>query len=386
MPIFTLSKLVPVNIGITRPGSGSTGFVGTDADDTFSFSGLTRSPLDTEPLRINGDGGLNDFVDFSGFTHGVVGGGIVVRAGQSGLTVSPGLTNPAVSILEGIERFAGSDFGDDIAIGDALREVSAGAGNDVVHGGPTGGATIDGGIGADVLAYLNNTPTGAARHMIVDIATGWAMEKSGGAADRLSGFESVTTGRGDDFVAGNALNNGIVTGAGADVITGGRGSDWLEGGDGDDLIFGSDFAANNGDIDIDSLFGGAGHDFMMVGTNAKATLAGGAGNDSIWGGTNNDTITAGSGRDVLGGAGGIDRFEFTEAMSNGDFSYIADFADNAWSNHGDMLVFAASMQGRVFAQDVAGGAYVGVMLDQGSYGIMLAGMTAAGLQDQMQFI
>jgi Ca2+-binding RTX toxin-like protein len=388
MPIFSIPSLIPTQ-GTPR-GPGQTvpslpSFVGTDSDDTFQIGSFGTLPVPgTAPISISGGLGANDYVDFSSFSPGTSGAGIVVEAGMSELSLRPGATSPVIAVLSGIERLSGSAFSDDITVGFSLRDVFAGGGNDVVRGNAAGGATLDGGAGKDILAYLDDSST-APRHMMISLDSGWAMDRAG-HADHIVDFEQIITGRGDDFIAGNSVDNAVSSGAGADVMLGGRGSDWLDGGDGNDILIGSDFAPDGAVVDFDMLFGGNGNDFLMVGNGAAAMLAGGAGNDSIWGGSRADTIMLGSGKDFAGGLGGVDRFTFTEAMQAGDFSYIADFADNAWSAEGDMLVFAEAMRGNVTVQDLAGGAYVSVSVAGGAYGIMLAGMTAAGLADQIDFI
>jgi Ca2+-binding RTX toxin-like protein len=91
--------------------------------------------------------------------------------------------------------------------------------------------------------------------------------------------ESLTGGRGNDYIYGHGGN---------DVLRGGGGDDQIQGHDGDDEIFGEDGR--------DTLFGQHGHD----------TMSGGAGNDQLWGGTGQDTLTGGGGADTFNFARSVD--------------------------------------------------------------------------------
>jgi serralysin len=95
-------------------------------------------------------------------------------------------------------------------------------------------------------------------------------------------IENAVAGGGDDEIVGNAANN---------WLRGGGGADRLEGGDGDDHL--------DGGADRDSLEGGAGADF----------LRGGAGNDRLAGGAGDDMYEVTDRLDVVveGPADGLDR-------------------------------------------------------------------------------
>lgn len=185
-----------------------------------------------------------------------------------GAQVLTGAAGQVASLLTGYG-------GDDRLIG---RE-----GNDGLFGG-TGDDTLNGGAGDDLLAggagedtALYTSP-GAAR---VDLRVKLAQD-TGHGRDRLSGIENVTSGRGDDWLRGDAGANRLAGAQGADTLAGGAGND--------------------------SLFGG---------TEA----------DRIFGGTGDDRIEGGAGNDRLTGGAGADVFVFAVAdLFDLGFDVITDFA------------------------------------------------------------
>ncbi|MGE3918136.1 MAG: calcium-binding protein [Hyphomicrobiaceae bacterium] len=357
-------------------GAGVSSLLGGGGDDILrgaagvsldGGSGNDRYVVgDHLPTLINDTGGGTDTVDLSQLGHGV---NVDFITGQ----ITAGLEHASVA---NVERVITTQFGDFLLGGDGNDAFEDRGGSDQYRGG----------LGSDVVSYATDSPGGAGHGVIANLATGWAIDRSG-VADRLESIESLVLGNGNDFAIGNEASNGMAGGAGNDSLVGGRGSDYIQGGAGNDVIFGSDFAgANNAAVDFDVLFGGDGDDLIMAGFGASANMAGGAGADALWGGDFADTIVMGSGHDIAVGLGGNDRFVVSEAMTAGDWSYIADFNDNAWSNAPDTIVLPTAVQGHVSVTDIAGGAWIGVTLDGGGwYGIMVANMTAAGMADQLMF-
>ena len=103
-----------------------------------------------------------------------------------------------------------------------------------------------------------------------------------------------------------------------DGLVGGAGNDLLDGGDGADFLFGGDFSVvdgsfvpNSGD---DTLNGGNGNDGLwgfdgndvINGDAGDDYVEGGLGNDSISGGADNDTLLGQAGADTIGGGTGFD--------------------------------------------------------------------------------
>lgn len=113
------------------------------------------------------------------------------------------------------------------------------------------------------------------------------------------GANKLNGGWGNDKLNGNAGNDTLLGAAGNDVLTGGAGTDNLNGGSENDNL--------NGGAGNDVLVGGTGNDVAVGGDNNDKIVAGdgtdsingGTGNDVIDGGNGNDTITLGAGSDTL---------------------------------------------------------------------------------------
>jgi Ca2+-binding RTX toxin-like protein len=145
-------------------------------------------------------------------------------------------------------------------------------------------------------------------------------------------FENLVTGDGADKITGSAIANEIHAMRGNDFVYGLVGDDTLNGGQGIDQLFGGDgYDLLDGGIGNDILDGGLGNDTIyggdgadriaekidggndvVYGGNGKDTIALGAGHDVFWdeeeaGVAGGDTVTGGLGNDSLFGAGGTDR-------------------------------------------------------------------------------
>ncbi len=156
-----------------------------------------------------------------------------------------------------------------------------------------------------------------------------------------SGADSIDGGDGDDQLFGAAGANTLVGGIGNDQLFGGADSDSILGGVGNDLAFGdsgNDFFF--GDAGEDSCDAGAGND-TVDGGDGDDLIFGQAGFDSITGGTGNDNVNAGDDDDTVVGLGGIDYIE----GGNGNDSLIGgddpdgfdagagnDFVDGGFGN------------------------------------------------------
>jgi hypothetical protein len=134
-----------------------------------------------------------------------------------------------------------------------------GQGNDSIHGSNGAGDTILGNAGQD---YLYG---------------GTGADRISGGADR----DYIDGGAGDDVLAAGHGNDMVYGMSGDDHISGGDGQDYLEGATGDDLVS-----------------GGAGND-MISGGRGDDTLFGGSDDDKVYGGFGTDTIEAGSGNDTV---------------------------------------------------------------------------------------
>lgn len=124
--------------------------------------------------------------------------------------------------------------------------------------------------------------------------------------DPTPGTHDVLNGNaGDDSISGGDGANDIDGGPGQDHIRGSDGADSISAGDGDDYIEGHGGADGiNGDAGNDNVYGGAGND----------TMHGGAGNDDVEGNDDRDAAFGDGGNDDLsatfhGGCGGPDSFD-----------------------------------------------------------------------------
>ena len=209
--------------------------------DEIKYVGTREANIDLRPASLKYEWGGGGWVSYA---YGIYGG----------FTIANGVT---------IEN-ATSDAGNDTLTGnDVANHLSAGAGNDVLHGnggddildGGTGADTMDGGTGNDV--YL------------VDDAGDVVIENPGEGTDEVrttlssyvlpANVEKLTyVGTADATLHGNALD---------DVIAGGSGNDfiWLNDGGNDDAQ------------------GGAGNDVFLFGAALTAAdkVDGGSGNDQI---------------------------------------------------------------------------------------------------------
>ncbi len=144
--------------------------------------------------------------------------------------------------------------------------------------------------------------------------------------------------RGDDFFEnqtaiparafGQAGNDTLIGGSGADRLIGNTDNDIIRGNGGDDFL-----VAGNGDDNIDA---GAGND-RVLGIRGFNTIEGGTGDDSIFGGNDTDVITDVSGSNILVGSDGDDRIQ---GGSGSDLIFGGAGNDNIRGEGGDDRIYA----------------------------------------------
>jgi serralysin len=235
-----------------------------------------------------------------------------------------GTLPPAYSLVTGTaaaDTLAGSAGMDRIRAGAGNDSVTGAGGNDVLYG-EDGNDTLDGGTGIDLLVggsgddvYLVDDPT----DQIYEQAEGGNDEVRSTASTYALGDPNlealVYTGSAAFYGVGNALDNRIVGGVGADTLDGGAGADTLDGGTGDDVyIVGEvgDVILDSGGIDTvrvslpsytlavgleNLVYTGSGN-FSGVGNAGANALTGGVGADTLSGGAGADTLTGGAGNDT----------------------------------------------------------------------------------------
>ena len=244
--------------------------------------------------------------------------------------------------------------GADLAQGNAGNDLLAGlAGNDTLDGG-AGNDTLDGGAGNDHMVGGTGND-----YFKVNTAGDVVVEASGGGQDTVETSLStytipnqvetlIVTATGGARIGGNALDNLIRGGDGADTLYGYAGADTIDGGGGKDLLVGgtgndyfiADQAGDRvselegmGDDTVSVLSGtsyslsanvetllltgasvktGMGNllDNTIIGNDGVNALWGKDGNDTLDGGGGNDILIGGAGKDVLTGGAGVDQFRF----------------------------------------------------------------------------
>lgn len=263
----------------------------------------------------------------------------------------------------GADRLEGGDNADRLYGGEGDDVLDGGAGVDQVYGedgndlflNGTGADLFDGGAGSDTVDFSGTT---AAR--TINLSTGATGE------DTFVSIENIVTGAGADQLTGNAADNRLTSNGGADILRGEGGDDLLQGGGGIDQLFGGDGNdrleggdANDqlrgeagddwlrGDLGVDTFDGGTGIDTLDLSHNndirsftinagAGTTESGesftgienvvtGGGNDTIIGDAGANRIATGAGADTLEGRGGDDVLDGGEGTDAARFS--GRFAD-----------------------------------------------------------
>ena len=116
-------------------------------------------------------------------------------------------------------------------------------GANLFYGG--GGAdTIDGGGGIDTVSYADTPYNARPDGVTVDLSDNSKNVGGDAAGDTLTNIENIIGTEGDDTITGDAQNNRLDGGDGADTLDGGDGNDVLIGGAGDDLFRSADTGAN----------------------------------------------------------------------------------------------------------------------------------------------
>ncbi|SFP21350.1 Regulatory P domain of the subtilisin-like proprotein convertase, partial [Variovorax sp. 770b2] len=129
---------------------------------------------------------------------------------------------------------------------------------------------------------------------------------------------NLTGGAGGDVLTGDASNNWLAGGTGADTLLGGAGDDVLlfdaadkrvDGGDGFDIaqaVGAQGVSLNLSQSNIEMAVGGIGNDVFVGGGRSTVVVRGGAGDDVIIGGAANDVLSGEDGDDTLDGGAGND--------------------------------------------------------------------------------
>jgi trimeric autotransporter adhesin len=264
------------------------------AGDSILVGGIGSDVLNgaNNSDTLIGNGGNDVLFGSSGgdLLDGGAGSDTVTYAGSSSVTVNlaSGEASGGDAANDGlisIENIIGSSNADTL-IGDAGDNVIEGSGgNDILNGGNHGAF-------GDTVSYAT-----ALVPVTVNLSlTG--QQPTGVGDDTISNFENIQGSPQPDTLIGNALDN---------VLIGGNGADSLQGGGGNDTA--SYF--NAPDAVIASLIaGGSGGHATGDTYNSVENLAGSIFNDTLIGNNIANIITGGAGRDTLTGLGGADIFKY----------------------------------------------------------------------------
>lgn len=262
----------------------------------------------------------------------------LLSGGLSGYAYVGGLFE---DILISIENVLGGTKNDIIYGNNDANLIEGGFGDDYISGG--GGKDILRGQNGDndTVDFSNYTKSVSVQlkestevTVLVDLV----------AEDKISGFEHIVGGSGNDFLYGDSLKNRIDGGDGNDTLKGGTGFDTLIGGYGSDTV---DYSAEKAAVKVDMTKVNVGGTYYTVTVNGIAAdeiygienIRGGSGNDvltgdiqmnTFWGGAGQDTLKGGSGDDTL--AGGIGNDSLDGGTTTGSYypeMDIADFSDSA---------------------------------------------------------
>ena len=293
------------------PGDGSDVIEGGTETDTLQFNGANIS----EHMVLSANGGrllltrdvaniVMDLNDVEGVVVNLLGGSDVFTVNDLSGTDATLVTLNLAGTLDG--SFAdgsadnvtinGSSAGDTIALSTGVGSISVtglaaavtvnqaeisdqltvlgGAGNDLFLAVQTvANETLDGGSDIDTIdtTVFNGS-------YVINLVTG----TTNFAGESFINFENVITGNGADTITGSAVANTISGGGGADTIDGGDGADTISGGEGNDTLRGSRAA--------DILTGGNGDD-LLNGGQGTDRLIGGAGHDTLNGGIDTQCLT-----------------------------------------------------------------------------------------------
>ncbi len=253
----------------------------------------------------------------------------------------------------------GADRSDTLDGGDGDDVLIGGMGNDTLIGG-TGSNELIGGEGDDVYFVTATTPVEAVQYALVDFANE-GLDEVRVAASIFSlewyganELEQLTATNDNNHAGliGNALDNLITGGSGADELFGRAGNDLLVGGSGAaNALFGQEgndvyVVAASGDsviefanegIDrvetalgvfvlrdhVEHLSHTGNVDFTGIGNAENNVLRSGMGSDFLSGLDGDDIIIGGSGADTLLGGNGVDQFRYEGGEAG--FDRILDF-------------------------------------------------------------
>ena len=347
-------------------------------------------------VHVGGGGAGLDFARYDDANYG----NLLIRLDSPASNTGAAAGDTYIGI-EGLVGGAGNDsvYGDGLAnflFGSGGADlVYGGAGNDYLSG-DAGGDNLWGGAGAD--AHIGGNDAGVdyaryddANHGNLTIRLdGGANAGAAAVGDTYSGIEGLVGGAGNDVVVGNGSNNVLFGSGGVDNVYGGAGNDYLSGDAGGDNLWGgagADAHIGGNDAGVDyARYDDANYGNLTISLTTPATntgvatgdtytgiegLVGGAGNDVVIGnaGANwlfgqgaADFIDGLGGSDYLNGGAGADRFRMSTALGAGNVDTIADFTHLV-----DDILLLSSIFSAIGASLTADEFRVGAAVDANDY-------------------
>jgi Ca2+-binding RTX toxin-like protein len=227
-------------------GLGMDTLNGGDGDDLFIEGTVGGAPVQSGKDRDTFNGGAGtDTLDYSTRTT-------AITVSMNGTAADDGESGELDNVKADVENLKAGTGNDIISGNDLDNVITGGLGNDSLVGGKgndtfdegsvtSGGDTFVGGDGADTVNYSTRTAA-----LTVTMADGLANDGLSAETDNVgSDVENLWAGSAADLITGNALNNEITTGAGADTVYGLAGDDLIDTGSaetvdcgaGDDVSF-----------------------------------------------------------------------------------------------------------------------------------------------------
>ncbi|MFM8332053.1 MAG: calcium-binding protein, partial [Candidatus Methylumidiphilus sp.] len=249
--------------------------------------------------------------------------------------------------------------------GTANADTLAGtAGNDILNG-RGGNDTLNGGTGADAMTggdgndlyYVDNAG---------DVVSETNAAAAGGVDTVYSHLAAYTLGANVENLrilaagaangTGNALNNFIYAGAGANVLNGGTGTDTVS------YAFATAGVTASLAVTTAQATGGSGSDTLLNfenlhGSGFNDTLAGNGAANTLAGGVGNDSLTGGLGKDTLNGGAGADIFKYATVADSGITAALRDVIQDFSAAQGDKIDLSALDANSGVAADQAFGVF-----------------------------
>jgi Ca2+-binding RTX toxin-like protein len=309
-----------------------------DADEAIvATDGITQILAKVDPITdADGDDDVLDGGNGNDILFGR-GGDDVLMGGFGNDTARGGAGEDYLSGGHGNDRLEGGD-GNDLALGSFGNDVLAGgAGDDTLEGGmdddtllgDLGADLLVGGLGIDTADYSTSASAVSARLSSSTAGVGGDAE-----GDTIRSVENLFGSAFNDTLVGDAEDNLLRGGAGADVIDGLGGVDTADYSTStaavsvrirpDQLLTQTGGHASGDQIgNVENVIGSAFNDLLvgdlvvsgLPNTSTANRLDGGDGNDVIDGGAGDDTLIGGAGGDTVFGNAGNDTADFSRSSA-----------------------------------------------------------------------